>query len=189
MNEFTHIPFLKSGEQIQLILHRHWIVFLFKWLFLLTIFLISFFVLIFSHEFLQIINTSVFWMVLSVFWMVTLSFTYLSWLNDELDLFVITDHRIIGIEQLSVFSRKIAESPLDRIQEVDAEQRGVLQTLFDFGTVNIHTASETSNMTVSIAPSPVENARKINNIIQDFRSKRVVSFDTKKSENPEITPV
>jgi hypothetical protein len=33
-------------------------------------------------------------------------------------------------------------------------------------------------MVVSIAPEPVENARLINNIIQDYRSKRVVSFDT-----------
>lgn len=180
-----HVAFLKPGEQIKKILHRHWIVFVFKFFLLLGLVLMTVVLFLFYAPLIHVFGQAFFWGMMGIFWMLYLVFIYLSWLNDELDLFVITDNRIIGIEQLSPLARKISESPLDRIQEVDAEQRWLLQTLFNYGTVNIHTASETSNMVVSIAPEPVENARLINNIIQDYRSKRVVSFDThpKTSEN------
>jgi uncharacterized membrane protein YdbT with pleckstrin-like domain len=100
-----------------------------------------------------------------------LTFILLDWINDELDLFIITDSRVIGIEQVSVLSRTVSECSLDRVQEVNAHTAGILQTIFNYGDVHIRTASETSNMIVSYAPDPVENARRINNIIQEYRNK------------------
>lgn len=50
-----------------------------------------------------------------------LTFILLSWINDELDLFLITDQRIIGIEQISALSRRVTECGLNRVQEVNAE--------------------------------------------------------------------
>jgi uncharacterized membrane protein YdbT with pleckstrin-like domain len=105
-----------------------------------------------------------------------LTFIYLSWINDELDLFIITNIRVIGIEQISVLSRTVTECGLDRIQEVNAKVAGILETIFGYGRVDIHTASEHSDMVVSMAPNPVENARLINNVIQEFRTKHVISF-------------
>lgn len=99
-----------------------------------------------------------------------LTFILIDWMGDELDMFIITDSRVIGIEQLSVLSRSVSECGLDRVQEVNAHTAGVLQTIFNYGDVHIRTASETSNMIVKYAPDPIENARRINNIIQEYRS-------------------
>jgi hypothetical protein len=50
-----------------------------------------------------------------------LTFILVSWVSDELDLFLITDQRIIGIEQVSALSRRVTECGLNRVQEVTAE--------------------------------------------------------------------
>ena len=113
---------------------------------------------------------ALYWGALSLFWIVFLTFILLNWINDELDLFIVTDSRIIGIDQISALSRSVSECSLDRVQEVNAHTAGILQTLFAFGDVHIHTASETSNMVIRYAPDPVENARRINNIINEFRN-------------------
>lgn len=94
----------------------------------------------------------------------------LSWIHDELDLFIITDKRIISIEQVGPLTRTVSECTLDRVQEVNAEVSGILQTLLHYGRVHIHTASEHSDMLVKYAPHPVENANKIDTIINDYRN-------------------
>jgi hypothetical protein len=54
---------------------------------------------------------------------------------------------------------------------VRANTAGIFETIFKFWDVHIHTASETSNIIVSFAPDPIENSRRINNIIQEYRTK------------------
>jgi uncharacterized membrane protein YdbT with pleckstrin-like domain len=107
---------------------------------------------------------------MSIFWIVGLTFILLDWMNDELDLFIITDTRIIGIDQVSALTRSVSECSLDRVQEVNAQTSGILETIFGFGDVHIRTASETSNMVIRYAPDPIENARRINNVISEYRN-------------------
>jgi len=113
---------------------------------------------------------AIFWAFISIYWIFFLTFIFLSWVNDELDLFIITNERIIWIEQISALSRKVTECSIDRVQEVNAETSGILQTLLWYGHVHIHTASEHSDMIVLYAPHPIENARKINSHIQESRA-------------------
>lgn len=80
--------------------------------------------------------------------------------------------RIIGIEQRSVLSRSVTECSLDKVQEVNANTSGVIEALFGYGDVHIHSASETSNIIVKYAPDPIENARRINNIIQQYKNQK-----------------
>jgi uncharacterized membrane protein YdbT with pleckstrin-like domain len=119
---------------------------------------------------MSITGGAIFWGAISIFWIVFLTFILLDWINDELDLFVITDTRIIGIDQISALSRSVSECSLDRVQEVNAHTAGILQTIFGFGDVHIRTASETSNMVIRYAPNPIENARRINNVINEYRN-------------------
>lgn len=64
----------------------------------------------------------------------------------------------------------MSECGLNRVQEVNAEVAGILQTVLHYGHVHIHTASEHSDMIVSYAPHPVENGNRINTIINEYRS-------------------
>ena len=161
--------FLKENEVVMMVLHRHWIVIVFK-IFYLCILLFSSLILIaIRWPIIALVWESLFWALMTLYWIIFLMFVFLSWVNDELDLFVITNKRVIGIEQMGALTRKVSECSLDKVQEVNSSVSGILPTLFWYGQVNIFTASETSRMTVSYAPDPVENSRKINTIIHEVK--------------------
>jgi uncharacterized membrane protein YdbT with pleckstrin-like domain len=161
---------IRPGEHIIMMLHRHWIVFAFKAGYILGLLITTWIILLMQSKIIFIFGTAIFWGGLSIYWMLFLTFILLSWINDELDLFIITDQRIIGIDQVSSLSRRVTECGLDRVQEVNAEVTGVLQTILGYGHVHIHTASEHSDMVIGFAPDPVANGNKINSIISEYRS-------------------
>jgi uncharacterized membrane protein YdbT with pleckstrin-like domain len=171
-----HINLLRENEKVIMTLHRHWIILVFHFLYFIVLFFSSWAVLAYQGIIVDIIGSALYWGGLSLYWIVFLTFILLDWINDELDLFIITDSRVIGIEQISALSRSVTECSLDRVQEVNAHTAGIFQTLFGFGDVHIHTASETSNMIVSYAPDPIENCRRINNVIQEYRNTHHVTM-------------
>lgn len=169
-----NISLLRENEQVVMTLHRHWIILVFHFFSLFTLFASSFILISYQNSIIDILGSAVYWGGISLYWIIFLTLILILWINDELDLFIITDTRIIGIEQVSVLSRTVTEFSLDRVQEVNAHTAGIIQTLFCYGDVHIHTASDTSNIIVKYAPDPIENARKINNIIQEHRMHHMV---------------
>ncbi len=63
------------------------------------------------------------------------------WTDYYLDVWLITNHRVIDIEQAGLFSRRVSTFRFNQIQDVTAEVPGILATLINFGTVKIRTAS------------------------------------------------
>ncbi len=150
-------------------LHRHWIILVFHFLYFLALFISTWVLVSYRIAIMDIVGGALYWWGLAIYWIMFLTFILIDWINDELDIIIITDSRVIGIEQISALSRNVTECSLDRVQEVNAHTAGILQTIFKFGDVHIRTASETSNMIVNYAPDPIENSRRINNIIQEYR--------------------
>lgn len=68
-------------------------------------------------------------------------YTFFTW---ERDKFVITDQRIVDIEQKTLFIKRQKEAFLGKIQDVSFETNGFWGSLFNYGNVNIQTASDTS---------------------------------------------
>lgn len=62
------------------------------------------------------------------------------WTNYYLDIWVITNRRIINVEQVSLFHRRAAVWNMDRVQNIATQVTSVLQTLLGFGTIEVHTA-------------------------------------------------
>ncbi len=58
-----------------------------------------------------------------------------------LDCYIITNRRIIDIDQKSMFKRIVAEVEIGNIQEVVYEIDGPLETLFNYGTVKVKMAN------------------------------------------------
>ena len=164
-----HVSLLRENEKIILTLHRHWIILVFHFLYFIVLFVSTAILLQYQTPIIELFGSGLYWGWLSLYWIVFLTFILLGWINDELDLFIITESRVIGIDQISALSRTVSECSLDRVQEVNAHTAGIFQTIFGFWDVHIHTASETSNMVIRFAPDPIENARRINNVIQEFR--------------------
>lgn len=82
------------------------------------------------------------------------------WTDYYLDLWIVTDKRIISVDQISLFNRKVTTLSHERIQEIIVKEENVVQAFFKYGTLDIETASPTDgDATMEGIPHP-ENVRK-----------------------------
>lgn len=90
------------------------------------------------------------WLVLQ--WMAL----FAVWTNYYLDVWIVTNKRLIAIDQRGFFSRTMASFRLDRMQDIFVSVDGILATFLDYGTLEIQTAGEEEKFRVTGIPSPAD---------------------------------
>jgi hypothetical protein len=76
-------------------------------------------------------------------WLLLLwTFFFVEWSDYYLDTLVITDRRVINIEQKGLLKRTIKSVTYNNIRSVTAEMKGVFQKIFQFGEVRVVVAGE-----------------------------------------------
>ncbi len=98
-------------------------------------------------EILMLLGLSVYYLSLWLF------FAY-TWVDYWLDLWIVTDERIINIEQVGLFNRVISEQRLLRVQDATSEVKGLFPTFLDYGYVYIQTAGERERFVFEQVPHP-----------------------------------
>lgn len=81
-------------------------------------------------------------------------FYFLEWTDYYLDVWIITNKRVIDVEQKGLFRREIISLRYDRIQDVTVITNGIIQTMFDFGKIHLQTAGEHRKIILKDAPQP-----------------------------------
>jgi hypothetical protein len=84
-----------------------------------------------------------------------------SFADYHLDLWILTDQRIVDIEQKGLFDRVISELNVIKVQDVTSEVHGHLQTFFDYGNVYIQTSAETQRFVFQNVPRPEDVTRLV----------------------------
>ena len=103
----------------------------------------------------------IFAMLASAFFLGGWLFLFQSFIDYWLDVFILTDKRILDINQEGLFKRTVSELRLYRTQDVTAEVTGVLHTLLDYGTIHVQTAGEQERFEFSDIPHPNQVAKMI----------------------------
>lgn len=93
---------------------------------------------------------------LAVWWLLLWSFFFIIWTNYYLDIVVITNKRIIDIEQLGLFARDIVEVRIENIEDIKTAVIGFLPSLLDMGSLYIQTAGESREVIIKNIPNPHE---------------------------------
>ena len=154
---------LRQDEKIKTVLRKHWFVFvplLSLCLFLIILPIVALIIIKINNVNLgdyQILALLGF----SVFLLLVLAFFINAFIDYYLDIGIITNFRIIDIEQQGLFNRSISEQNLIRVQDVMAKSRGIFQTFLDYGNVFIETAGEAPNFEFYAIPKPQERAQTI----------------------------
>lgn len=149
----------KPYERVVYVLRRHWFTFLPK--------ILIFVILSVIPPILYLMITTLFPAVLlndilvalgilfgSLYYLSILLFFYTEFIIFYLDMWVVTNDRIMDIEQLGLFSRTISELDLFRIQDVTTDVHGFFATLFDYGDVSVKTASSNVHIVFYKVPHP-----------------------------------
>lgn len=167
-----YIPNQIAGEKILLFFRRHK-VFAFKILFYgLIMILISvlfswlFFISSFSDN--QILS-ALFILFISIFTLFAVNFTFTNFIDYYLDVWIVTNKRVISIEQKGLFSRQVSEKDLGRMQDITAEVEGFWATIFGYGDVHIQTAGEEQRFIFEQIPNAEEVSRQISNLVAEYR--------------------
>lgn len=85
---------------------------------------------------------------------------FIEWTDYYLDLWVITNKRIIDVEQKGFFHREVTSFLYGQIQDITVETRGLIETFFKFGTLHIQTAGHDREIVIRDAHCP-EEARSL----------------------------
>ncbi len=141
-----HFPGQRENEQVLRIIHRHWFN-LFSHLFIVILFsaiLVGSFLFVptLFPDMLRGDNWRFFIFVQNTFFIFAWLYGFLIWIDYYFDVWIITNERVVNIEQKGLFVRHISELHFQRIQDVTSEVEGLLPTILDFGDVIVQTAGE-----------------------------------------------
>lgn len=93
-------------------------------------------------------------LLVSAYYLGALLFFISQFTDFYLDISIITNDRILDIDQRGLFARVISELDLSRIQDVHSEIKGIFPTLFNYGRVEVQTAGDLPEFDFDDVPNP-----------------------------------
>ena len=178
MIDLHKLPGGKPNEKIILVLRRHWVVLISLTLSLVVILLLPLIAYIgiryasptfFNNQIL----TTLFVLGGSIFFLFAWLFLYQQYIDHYLDTWIVTDQRIINIEQHGLFARTVSEVRLFRVQDVTSEIKGFIHNMLDYGHVHIQTAGETTRFEFEEIPHPNQVAKTVLDLAEKQRKQHV----------------
>lgn len=170
-------PGQKENESIQLVIRKHWIIDVKIAVALLMMGVIPLALAITAEVFVWQAGFSDAFLVVALlftlYFLGLLLFTYIKWLNEELDIIVVTDNRIISHEQIDLFHRQVSEANLSQIQDVTGIEKGFWQSILHYGNIEIQTSASDVFFVIKHVTNPYENARAL----LDMRDKVTLRHD------------
>ncbi len=142
---------LESDEHVILEVRKHWIVFAGHAVSLLFAGLLPFILFVALEMFVPAVlnafklpgNVSALFLFFYALWLLFLWISFfIAWTTYYLDVWFVTEKRIIAIDQKALFDREISNLRFDKIQDVTINVDGMISTFLHFGDVKVQTASE-----------------------------------------------
>ncbi|MBP7806196.1 hypothetical protein KA057_00780 [Candidatus Gracilibacteria bacterium] len=171
---------LESNEELFMVVRKHWIILVETFIFLamLTGMCVGiYFICAFAG-----VPTIFTILTLIGVCMISLQYIFVHWVNNELDLLIITNRRIISYDQIRFLDRKMSQTTIDLVQEVNSSTSGLLGNILHYGNLMIKTASDSagdvSDFNMTHIPEPINTSRLIHSFIDEYRH----SLDSNENE-------
>lgn len=153
-----HFRGQRPEETIIRVIHRHWFNIFIQFAgilaaFLLLVFGMALYQTFASNGSIAIDSRLAYFLGNTVFLFIWFSGFFI-WIDYWFDMWIITDQRIVNIEQRGLFVREISELHLDRVQDVTAEVSGLIPSILNYGDVVVQTAGEQDYFRFRQVPDP-----------------------------------
>lgn len=83
---------------------------------------------------------NIFVLITSAYFLLLVPFLTVAFIDFYYDIHIVTDQRVIDIDQNALFARDVSSLSLDQVQDATARNKGVLSNIFNFGDVVIQTS-------------------------------------------------
>ncbi len=159
-----------SDEKIIKIVRRHWFNILQQY------FIVFFFILLLFSG-MQLLpfylsfneNKTIFWFIVSTFSAMIWIYCFIIWIDYYFDIWIITDTRIVNVEQKALFVRSVSELKFAKIQDIHTEVKGLIPTILNYGDVYIQTAGTKERFLFRKVPDPY----KLKGLVMNMQNKTV----------------
>jgi hypothetical protein len=100
--------------------------------------------------------------VLGIWWLIVWMGLFGAFTRNFLDVWILTNKRIVVIEQHTFFRREVLSLVLEQVQDVRSEVRGFFETIFGFGTIDVDSASPSGkNFKMDWASNPLQTRDEV----------------------------
>ncbi len=108
-------------------------------------------------------------LVMSLYYFFLWFFVFYEWLDYYLDVWIVTNHRIIEVTQRGFFNHELSELHLNRIQDMTLITKGFFSTFLDFGDVHIQTAGAVERVIFKNMAKPRQFMEQINGLMVEAK--------------------
>ena len=91
--------------------------------------------------------------------------------------FFLTNESVIQEIQISLFSKREQTVSLMNIEDSSYSQKGILQTLFNYGSIRLSTEGDETTYRFSYVADPKNQVAVLNNAVEAFKNGRPVTND------------
>ena len=164
---------LDTDEKVVFEVRKHWFVLFTKGLFALFIILVPLVLYAVLISLKIEINmpgnvTAFLCFIYGIIIMLTWILLFYWWTDYYLDVWVITNKKLIAIEQVGLFGRQISTLHFSKVQDVSSDIMGIVATFMKFGNVEVQTAAEEDNFVIKQVAGPDNVRTKINEVLSAY---------------------
>ena len=143
-------------EKVYFVFDKHWIAQLPEILMFIVFYLFTLVGALMLSFFIKPLYLPLLWLAVSFYLIITGSLILIRWLNESLDLFILTDKRLIDITQHGFLNRKTTTANLSQIQHVSYIQKGIVDNVFDLGLIDVLTAGSSPDLRLEYIQYPAK---------------------------------
>ena len=104
--------------------------------------------------------------ILTLFWYaLILTFIFERFLMWFFSVNIVTDERVIDVDFYGLLFKKVGVSAINKIQDVNYFQKGIMGAFFNFGDVSIQTAAEIPEFVFNKVPNPEKVVKVLSELI------------------------
>ncbi|TSC62049.1 MAG: Uncharacterized protein G01um101448_162 [Parcubacteria group bacterium Gr01-1014_48] len=156
---------LQQNEKIILMRHKHWFVFVSHLLPVLLLYFLPY--ILFGALGTLISKASISLslpfidarteLLLALFWTLLIwILVFVTWTDYYLDTWILTDRRVIDIEQQGFFRRDVSSFRYEQIQDMTVSIHGIIPTYLNFGSLEVQTAGSSAKLQIHGVANPNE---------------------------------
>ncbi len=189
-----YFPAQEDTEKVFLLIRRHWFTYSIFWLlsFLMILPIIAV-TIVWTIGLIEInlVTGNIIILGGSIYMLGLLALLLYGFVDYYLDVYIVTDRRIVDIKQNGFFRREISELYLREVQDVNAKVIGFFPTVLHFGEVIIQTAGEIDNFIFNSVPHPYQISKTImdlhESIISESSNEEDIARRHKKFSKKELS--
>lgn len=158
-------PGQQPGEKIHRVTRQHWVVLakhIAVWLIFAALLLLYDGYFSQEYEFLQTVEAQrIAGVIKSLYLLYLVAGLFTIWILYYLNYQVITNKRLVDVDQKGLLFHASTEMHLSQIEDVTSEIKGILGNLFNYGTVYVQTAGARAMFEIDNVPNPKAIAQLI----------------------------